>query len=331
MCVVVFKVIQIYVISQILRKWGKLIMKTPMKILILFLALALLGIGIYGTTNITQKFQWKKLAPDGSYFRKFANARDEEFPAGYDVSVILPTNINFASTAIQDKIIALDQIAKSNTRYDDLNINWMTAYRQWENKTINLSSNFYTNLKQFISKSPVHNIDVTVNNDNTSITAARVIFFYQNNSDAINQADAMKTMRTDLKTKSTLDVYPISIMFTYAEQFAAVLDATIQNLAICAGAIALITLPYLMHPGIVMVIVLSFASLLCELLGLMAAWDVSLDAIAMIIIIMSIGFSVDYTCHIAHSYMISTKKTAEERIIDALETMGTSVMNGGTI
>ena len=306
-------------------------MKTPMKIVIIIFTLALLGIGIYGTTTITQKFEWKKLAVDGSYFRKFADARDVEFPAGYDVSVILPTNINFTSTAIQNKIIELDQIAKNNTRYDDLTLNWMTAYRQWEKLTTNLSSNFYTNLKQFVGKSPVFNVDVTVNNDNTSITAARVVFFYQNNSDAINQADAMKTMRTDLKTKSTLDVYPISIMFIYAEQFAAVLDDTIQNLAICAGAIAVITLPYLMHPGIVLVIVISFGSLLFELLGLMAAWDVSLDVIAMIIIIMAIGFSVDYTCHIAHSYMISNKNTAEERIIDALETMGTSVMNGGKI
>ena len=297
----------------------------------MFIALALLGIGIYGTMKITQKFEWKKLAPDGSYFRKFADARDNEFPAGYDVSVILPTNINFSSTAIQDKIIALDQIAKNNTRYEELTLNWMTAYRQWEKLTTNLSSNFYANLKQFVRQSPVFFPDVTINNDSSAITAARVIYFYQNNSDATNQAEAMKTIRKDLKTKSSLDVYAVSIMFIYAEQFAAVVDDTIRNLAICAGAIALITLPYLMHPGIVIIIVLSFASLLFELLGLMAAWDVSLDVIAMIIIIMAIGFSVDYTCHIAHSYMISVKDTAEERIIDALETMGTSVMNGGML
>ena len=163
------------------------------------------------------------------------------------------------------------------------------------------------------------------------IESARIIFFYENNNDATNQAEAMKTLRKDLKNSDIPNAYGISIMFIYAEQFAAVAADTIRNLAICGLTIVVITIPYLMHPGITGLVFLSFSSLLFELLGLMTAWDVSLDVIAMIIIIMAVGFSVDYTCHIAHAYMISQKSTPNKRAIDALTTMGTSVLNGGTI
>ena len=49
----------------------------------------------------------------------------------------------------------------------------------------------------------------------------------------------------------------------------------------------------------------------------------------MTIIIMSIGFSVDYMAHIAHSYIVSSNGTPEERMIHSLTTIGGSVMKGG--
>lgn len=301
-------------------------MKTPVKIIVFVCACAFLAAGIYGATQISQKFHWKKIATDGSYFRKFADTRDLIFPSGYDVSVIVPPKTNYSSPIVRAEMRNLDRIACGNSRYLNKTVNWLTAYEEW----LRLVSNtmFDENITDFLSSAPMYKADVTF--EHGQIHATRVIFFYENDNDAINQAEAMKTIRTDLEEKSKLDgVFPISIMFIYAEQFAAILNDTIRNLAICAGTILLITLPYLTHPGITVMVCLSFVSLLFELLGLMSAWNVSLDAIAMIIIITAIGFSVDYTCHIAHAYTISQKDTPEERVVEALGTMGNSVLNGG--
>ena len=250
------------------------------------------------------------------------------------MSIILPFNATqYTEESIQTKIIALDQVAKQNSRYETQTINWMVAYKGWSiANNVNIAgSKFYQNLPQFLVEVPMFAADIVQkpNSNPFEIESARVIFFYENDNDAINQAEAMKTLRTDLKNSGVPDAFGVSIMFIYAEQFAAVADDTIRNLAICGGTIVVITIPYLMHPGITGLVFLSFSSLLFELLGLMTAWDVSLDVIAMIIIIMALGFSVDYTCHIAHAYMISQKSTPNKRAIDALTTMGTSVMNGG--
>ena len=48
-------------------------MKLPTKIVVFFIACGLLAAGVYGTTKITRKFEWKKTSPDGSYFRKYAS------------------------------------------------------------------------------------------------------------------------------------------------------------------------------------------------------------------------------------------------------------------
>ena len=78
------------------------------------------------------------------------------------------------------------------------------------------------------------------------------------------------------------------------------------------------------------VVVLNFAALVCELFGLMVIWDVSLNSVSMINLVMAIGFAVDYSAHIAHAYITSSKVTADERVVDALSTLGASVFMGGT-
>ena len=55
-------------------------MKTPVKVIVFLAACGLLAAGGWGTTQITQKFEWKKLGRDGSYFRNFAEVRDDKLP-----------------------------------------------------------------------------------------------------------------------------------------------------------------------------------------------------------------------------------------------------------
>ncbi|KAJ7385698.1 Patched domain-containing protein 3 [Desmophyllum pertusum] len=61
----------------------------------------------------------------------------------------------------------------------------------------------------------------------------------------------------------------------------------------------------------------------------MFIWNVSLNSVSMINLVMAIGFAVDYSAHIAHAYVLSNKLTANERVVDALSTLGASVFMGG--
>jgi hypothetical protein len=50
----------------------------------------------------------------------------------------------------------------------------------------------------------------------------------------------------------------------------------------------------------------------------------------MITIIMSIGFSVDYSAHITYGYVCSTQQTPREKIREALGALGWPLTQGGS-
>ncbi|TGZ50544.1 Patched domain-containing protein 3, partial [Temnothorax longispinosus] len=62
--------------------------------------------------------------------------------------------------------------------------------------------------------------------------------------------------------------------------------------------------------------------------GYMALWDVNLDSISMINLIMCIGFSVDFTAHICYAYMSSKRQRAEDRVKDSLYSLGLPIVQG---
>lgn len=62
--------------------------------------------------------------------------------------------------------------------------------------------------------------------------------------------------------------------------------------------------------------------------GYMALWDVRLDSISMINLIMCIGFSVDFTAHICYTYMSSSEKNVKERVRDSLYSLGLPIVQG---
>lgn len=64
--------------------------------------------------------------------------------------------------------------------------------------------------------------------------------------------------------------------------------------------------------------------------GYMALWDVNLDSISMINLIMCIGFSVDFTAHICYAYMSSKAETPKEKIKESLYALGLPIFQGAT-
>ena len=54
----------------------------------------------------------------------------------------------------------------------------------------------------------------------------------------------------------------------------------------------------------------------------MTLWGVNLDAISMITLIMSIGFSVDFSAHITYGYVVAEEKHPSQRVRCVLATLG---------
>jgi len=171
--------------------------------------------------------------------------------------------------------------------------------------------------------------DLKFSEDGSKLEASRLLAFMKSSGNSTFQKNAMLTLREDIEEKSKLDAFPITRSFIFFEQYAITSQETIRNLLIAALAVLVVTSPFLVDCTVTVLVVLNFAALICELFGLMVIWDVSLNSVSMINLVMAIGFAVDYSAHIAHAYVASTKATANERVVDALSTLGASVLMGG--
>ncbi len=316
--------------------WGKILMKTPVRIAVLLTGMALLAVSIYGTTFLDQSFDSSTLGKDSSYQKRFYDIKRKYYGEGLDVNIVVIGEHNYSDPVIQQQYLNLSQIARDNPKYQDYSLNWLEDYIGWSKQEPSRSIaglNFTNNLPLFLNEPnfTVHKLHLSISPDSGKISASRAIVRTKNDHNSIFKKDAMLSLRSELDNACCLKAFPIALNFIYYEQFVIILRDTIRNLAVSGSAVFVVTLPYLIHPGVTFVVLIGFVSLIFELLAVMYIWSVSLNSISMIVIVMAIGFSVDYSAHIAHAYVVSTTASPEERMIDALKTMGASVAMGGIV
>ena len=61
----------------------------------------------------------------------------------------------------------------------------------------------------------------------------------------------------------------------------------------------------------------------------MQLWGITLDTSAAVLLSVALGLAVDYSAHIAHSFVATAGKSKDERIKKTIIEMGPAVWNGG--
>ena len=319
--------------NRIMKSWAKLLMHSVTKAVVVTLSLMLLAAGIYGVIKVDESFNRRILAKDDSYLKLFLSAQEKHFELSIEVSIVENGNVDYGIGYTQEHIRELTNIVTDNKHYRNRSLSWMNSFSQYAKKTSRniTGSEFLPELKRFLA-TPAFSYfaqDLKLSEDGKSIVASRVLGFMKSSSSSTFRKNAMLTLREDITEKSQLDAFPIAKSFIFFEQYAIISRDTIKNLLIAALAVAVVTSPFLVDCTVTILVVLNFAALICELFGLMVIWDVTLNSVSMINLVMAIGFAVDYSAHVAHAYVVSDKTTANERVVDALTTLGASVLLGG--
>ena len=319
--------------NRAMEAWGRFLTHPDTKVVVVGLSLALLAAGIYGVTKVDETFDRRVLAKDDSYLKRFLSAEEKHFELSIEVSIVEAGSVNYGITSVQEEIRKLTSIVTTNKHYRNRSLSWMDAFSQFA-KTTNRSitgAYFLPALKAFLSIPDFSYFaqDLKFSEDGSELEASRILAFMESSGVSIFQKNAMLTLREDIAEKSKLETFPISRPFIFFEQYAITSRETMRNLLIAALAVFVVTSPFLVDCTVTFLVVLNFVALICELFGLMVVWDVSLNSVSMINLVMAIGFAVDYSAHIAHAYVTSNKATANERVVDALSTLGASVLMGG--
>lgn len=130
------------------------------------------------------------------------------------------------------------------------------------------------------------------------------------------------------QVKVYIHIYFLPPVINVLLQFELVRPVSIQNMIL--GAMTMMVVSFIFIPNVLCSIWVAFSIISIEagVVGYMALWNVNLDSISMINLIMCIGFSVDFTAHICYAYMSSKAKRPDERVKECLYALGLPIFQG---
>ncbi|XP_015795177.1 NPC intracellular cholesterol transporter 1-like [Tetranychus urticae] len=141
-----------------------------------------------------------------------------------------------------------------------------------------------------------------------------------------------RAVSTALRPGEEVKVFPYSLVYVYYEQYLTIYGDSIRSLALSITAIFLVSFVlYGFDIKASLIVVFTIICIVINLMGMMYWWDISLNALSLVNLVMAAGISVEFCSHITHAYLLSNGASRVKRSQEALATMGSSVLSGITL
>ncbi|XP_069131976.1 patched domain-containing protein 3-like [Argopecten irradians] len=309
----------------------KTVLFKPAKIGILVTYIIYIAISIWGACNLEEGLKLKNLVSPDSYYHRFSQWKHHYFDLKMLVTFVVPQHYDYSDQHTYDSIQLLMNNVKGDYKIDGrYEINWLKTMHDtgfYVRNTNDTEAAFVKKVHRFVNAYKAFQNDVVFDENIEKITAAKFHLFTKNIKTSQEQGGLMVRMR-DFASESELNVFAFSPWFIYFEQFVAVLPNTLQTVGVAIIAVFVITCLFMPNPLIILFVTLSMASIILGLVGFMHHWGLSLSSITMIHVIMSVGFSVDFSAHICHSFMTAEGTDRNARVNTAIIRAGGPIFNG---
>ncbi|XP_071554205.1 patched domain-containing protein 3 [Temnothorax nylanderi] len=308
----------------------------PVKAIIILIFICYLLGALYGLTTLKEGLERRKLSKEDSYSIAFYDREDLYFKEySYRIQVVVSGEYNYSDPIIQEQMENLTRSLEATKYISSDSVyteSWLRSFidsanNDFLNVSIADEHSFIKNLKHFLSSNPEFSLDIKFDSTGEKIVASRFVIQPVNVSGTNQEKDMVKELR-GICTASPLNATVYHPYFVYFDQFDLVKPTSIQCMIF--GALVMMLISFIFIPNIFCCLWVAFCIVSIELgvAGYMALWDVNLDSISMINLIMCIGFSVDFTAHICYAYMSSKRQRAEDRVKDSLYSLGLPIVQG---
>ncbi|GIX80793.1 NPC intracellular cholesterol transporter 1 [Caerostris darwini] len=145
---------------------------------------------------------------------------------------------------------------------------------------------------------------------------------------AVNLTKSLKNV-TD---NSDVRVFPYSLVHVFYEQYLTMWPDTLRSLGLSTAAVFVATFLLLgldLHSAVI--VTMAVVAIVLNIMGLMYWWNISLNAVSLVNLVVAVGISVEFCSHLTRSFVLSEKPSRVLRAQDALCQMGTSVLSGITL
>lgn len=296
------------------------------KICVILLYLIYVAVSIYGCLRLQEGIDLKNLALDESYVVRYYEAEKTYFDY-YGPNVMLAVNGTFQYWDENER----HQLESCIVQFQELDFvknistSWLHSFEKYAKETskdISSEAEFKTHLYEFLDHHPMFRQDVNITN--ADISASRLFLQTFNIS-------SEKTMLNSLREMAENCQWPLVVYhpaFIYYDQYTVIGHITVQTISVATAVMLVISLVLIPNPLCALWVTFAIASVILGVTGFMALLDINLDSISMINLVISIGFSVDFSAHISYMFVSSAKSDVSERVVEALTHLGFPILQG---
>ncbi|XP_048016283.1 patched domain-containing protein 3-like [Megalobrama amblycephala] len=316
--------------------YGPFLTRAWVKTLVCVIYAGYLAVSIYGCFQMQEGLDLKHLAADGSYVGSYYDKEDEFF-SSYGPNVMLVIKDEdfqyWNPTARKSLDLCLENFQNLTMARSGIPpVSWLNSYMQFGQRAgVNLDNEmqFKSYLTAFLNQS---GFSQDVNFTNSQIHASRMFIPTVNIRTAVDEKNMLNAFRETAekcgKLQTPVDLIVYHAAFIYFDQYAVIISNTIQNLVVATCVMLVISLLLIPNPLCSLWVTISIASVIVGVAGFMALWDVSLDSVSMINLVICIGFSVDFSAHICYAFVSSEQSSVNEKATDALTKLGYPIIQG---
>lgn len=305
------------------KHYGPCLTTVWAKAVVTVLYVAYISISIYGCTTIQEGIDLKNLAVDQSYVVRYYEDEKQYFDH-YGPNVMLAVNGTFPYWEKTERA----QLETCIKEFQELPFvrdvsSWLHSFEHHAKENLfNISSEaeFKERLHPFLRQHPNLKLDVGID----STDASR--FFLQT-----ARLPSEKTLLESLRRTAQHCQIPLVVYhpaFIYYDQYVVIGTNTIQTVGVATLVMLVVALLLIPSPICAMWVAFAIESVVVGVVGFMALLGINLDSISMINLVISIGFSVDFSAHISYTFVSSAETVANKKAVEALSRLGYPILQG---
>lgn len=185
---------------------------------------------------------------------------------------------------------------------------------------------------------------VVLDVNSTNVPASHWRSFHtplQSQDDLINSYAAARRISKDVSDRHNIDVFPYSKHYVFFDQYRSIVHLTATLLSVAVVVIFILTSLLLGSVMTGLVVSVTTIMILVDIMGVMAVFGVSLNALSLVNLVICVGIAVEFCAHISRAFMFPSKNVMERarsrfrgrdmRAWTAMVNVGGSVFSGITI
>lgn len=179
---------------------------------------------------------------------------------------------------------------------------------------------------------------VEIDNKTNEVGATYYMAYHTPSTDSsgfIKSLEWGRKISADVNEKwkeSGVEVFAYSVFYVFYEQYLTIVPLAAMAIGLCIASVYFISwvlLGFDFYAAFLIALTILF--IIIDMFGLMYLWDIPLNAVSVVNLVMTVGIGVEFCSHLVRAFTLSTQKNNVERALDSLIHMGSSVFSGITL